>query len=69
MSRYYGPIARFCGSKQKWTWGEAQAEARRLEAKDRLPMAVYKCPACQHYHVAHERPLKRVTWRERLGLK
>lgn len=68
MNRY-GPIARYCGTKQKLTWGEAQAEARRLEKRERLPMKTYKCDACGAFHVAHERPLKRVTWRERLGLK
>ena len=66
---YYGPIDRYCGRKLQLTWGAAQTEARRLEKKDRLPMAVYTCPRCGWYHVAHERPLKRVTWRERLGLR
>lgn len=65
----YGPPARYCGTKQRLTWSAAQTEARRLERKDRLPMKVYRCDACGWRHVAHERPLKKTTWRERLGLK
>ena len=64
----YGPITRYCGSKLQYTWSEAQTNARWIEQHQRLPMKVYKCPRCNWYHVAHERPLKKATWRERLGL-
>jgi hypothetical protein len=66
---HYGPSERYCGDKLQLTYGEARTEAWRLEKKDRLPMRVYQCPQCHWYHVAHWRPLKKVTWRERLGLE
>lgn len=69
MTDRYGPVSRYCGTKQQLTWSAAQTEARRLEHKERLPMKVYRCDRCSWWHVAHERPLKRATWRERLGLR
>lgn len=63
----YGPPARRCGTKRALTRAAAQQEARRLERKERLPMKVYHCDVCGQWHVAHEHPLKRVTWRERNG--
>lgn len=66
---YYGPPTRFCEGKHPYaTKGAALTEAWRLEKRERMPMKVYLCDACHQWHVAHERPLKRTTWRERLGL-
>lgn len=67
---YYGPPARYCGQKQRYATGpEAKAAARHMERKERLPMKEYYCETCRHWHIGHERPLKRATWRRRLGLE
>gem|GEM_PF-3218563 len=69
MSARYGPQSRYCEEKRRYaTKGAALTEAWRLEKQQRLPMKVYRCAACHDWHVAHERPLKRATWRERLDL-
>lgn len=65
----YGPPSRYCVNKIAYaTRGAALTQAWRLEKKDRLPMKIYQCDTCDMWHVGHERPLKRTTWRERLGL-
>ncbi len=48
----YGPKTRFCGTKQAYpTAITARAVARKLEKKERLPMKIYCCPFCAHWHI------------------